>query len=362
MKNKIIILQRVCPSYRLETFIHFQKKCTNSLILIGDDLPNSKVKNTPNLSGLEHIKLRTRHLSFFGRIFTIHHNLLSTLIKNKPEIIICEAESHFLGYLTALLYKFIFNRKVKLGYWCFIGIPGREYKKYSFVELFKKNIRKLFNHFFLYHSFGKNLLLDSGTNSKNITVITNVGNTKKFIELSKLKIPKIEAKKELGLKNNITLLFIGALDENKKPTKLFEIKDSLGINVNLIFLGNGPMLNEIIDLKKGSSNVLVPGYVNSNIELYLSASDIVIVPGRGGINISESLAFGLPVIVHQADGIEYDLITNGKNGFILPNDNTETYCSAIKNIISDDFYFANINNFNSETMAQSLIEGCVKML
>jgi glycosyltransferase involved in cell wall biosynthesis len=362
MKNKIIILQRVCPSYRLETFVNFQKKCTNSLIIIGDNIPNSKVKNTPNLSGLEHIKLRTKHLSFFGRIFTIHHNLLSTLIKNKPEIIICEAESHLIGYLTALLYKFIFNKKVKLGYWCFIGIPGREYKKYSFTELFKKNIRNYFDHYFLYHNFGKKLLVSSGIDPKKISLITNVGNTKKFIELSKLKIPKIEAKKKLGLINNITLLFIGALDENKKPTKLFEIKDSLGINVNLIFLGKGPMLSKIIYLKNGNSNVLAPGHVNSNIELYLSASDIVIVPGRGGINISESLAFGLPVIVHQADGIEYDLITNGENGFILPNDNTETYCKAIKNIISDDFNFTNTNHFNSETMAQSLIEGCDKML
>ncbi len=362
MKSKIIILQRVCPTYRLETFIHFQEKCTNSLIIIGDNIPNSKVKNTPNLSMLKHIKLRTRHLSFFGRIFTIHYNLLATLIKNKPDIIICEAESHLIGYLTALLYKLIFDKKIKLGYWCYIGIPGRNYKKYSFVEIFKKNIRNYFDHFFLYHNFGKKLLLSSAVDPKNISVITNVGNTKKFIELSKLRIAKIKAKKELGLENNVTLLFIGALDENKKPTKLFEIKESLRININLIFLGKGPMLDEIIDLKNGKSDVLVPGHVNSNIELYLSASDIVIVPGRGGINISESLAFGLPVIVHQADGIEYDLITNGENGFILPNDNTETYCTAIANIISDDFNFTNTNHFSSETMAQSLIEGCNKML
>jgi len=149
MKNKIVVLQRVCPSYRLETFLNFQKKCLNSLIIIGEDIPNSKVKSASNLSGLLHINLRTKHINFFGRTLTFHHKLLQTLKSNKPEIIICEAESHFLGYLTALCYKFIFNRKVKLGYWCFIGIPGREYKKSSFLELFKKSIRKLFNHFFL---------------------------------------------------------------------------------------------------------------------------------------------------------------------------------------------------------------------
>lgn len=73
---------------------------------------DSKVKNAPNLSALKHIKLKTIHLSFFGRIFTIHYNLLRSLRKNKPEIIICEPESHLLGYLTALLYKFIFDKKL----------------------------------------------------------------------------------------------------------------------------------------------------------------------------------------------------------------------------------------------------------
>ncbi|MDG2266178.1 MAG: glycosyltransferase, partial [Candidatus Marinimicrobia bacterium] len=168
------------------------------------------------------------------------------------------------------------------------------------------------------------------------------------------------AKQKLNLDNICTLLFIGSLEKNKKPNKLIEIMNSIDIEVNVIFLGVGTLYSELKDLN--NKNIITPGYVNSNIELYLSASDIVIVPGRAGMNISESLAFGLPVIVHQADGIEYDLIKNGENGFIIPDDKIETYCFFIKEIMNENFEFTNDINYNANTMAMSMANGCKKAL
>ena len=88
----------------------------------------------------------------------------------------------------------------------------------------------------------------------------------------------------------------------------------------------------------------------------------MIVPGRGGMNISESLAFGLPVIVHQADGIEYDLIKNGRNGFIIEDNEIATYCYHIKEIMNENFEFINEVNFNAMTMAIDMAKGCEKIL
>ena len=360
MNNKILILQRVCAPYRIKFFAEFQKIMTNSTLIIGEDIPNSKVKNSQDLEDLNFIKLKTKHISFFGRILTFHKGLLSQFRKNKPDIIICEAESHVIGYLTAIIYKIFFNNKVKLGYWCFIALPGRVYNKYNPKELFKRNIRKLFDHFFLYHSYGKNKLLEMGINEDQITIVTNVGNTKRFNDLSKQKTEKSLAKKKLNLENECTLLFLGTLDENKRPEKLIEIMLSIDIKTNVIFLGDGPLYEELKSLNY--KNVLVPGHVKSNIKSFLSAVDIMIVPGRGGMNISESLAFGLPVIVHQADGIEYDLIKNGRNGFIIEDSKITTYCYHIKEIMNEKFEFINEVNFNARTMAIDMAKGCEKIL
>ena len=40
----------------------------------------------------------------------------------------------------------------------------------------------------------------------------------------------------------------------------------------------------------------------------MGSADVVVVPGRGGIVISEAMVHGVPVIVHQADGTEYELV------------------------------------------------------
>jgi len=360
-KNKVIILQRVCPNYRKEVFLNFQKKYINTLLLIGRDIPNSKVKNSNNLKGIRHKVLKTVHFNFFKRTLTVHLNLIFELIRYKPEIIICEAESHVIGYMTAICYKYFFNNNVQLGYWCFIGIPGRFYEEKSFKEVFKRNMRKFFSHFFIYHSYGKNLLVKSGINNDKITVVHNVGDTDRFRKYSK-KTSSLKAKESLGLNDQITLLFLGSLEKNKKPEKLFDILNFLNEKANLIFLGNGPMLNKLNKLRNERGNILFPGHVNNDIELYLAASDIMIVPGRGGINISEALAYGIPVIVYQADGIEYDLIVNYRNGFIIDNDNTECFCNAIKSIMCQNFKFHDLLSFNSESMASSLAKGCDIML
>ena len=63
-------------------------------------------------------------------------------------------------------------------------------------------------------------------------------------------------------------------------------------------------------------------------EVYCKA-DIVYVPGRGGMIISEAMAFACPVILHEADGTEYDLVINGKTGFRIKKD-AEAVANKVK--------------------------------
>jgi glycosyltransferase involved in cell wall biosynthesis len=53
------------------------------------------------------------------------------------------------------------------------------------------------------------------------------------------------------------------------------------------------------------------------------------VPGRGGIAISEAMAFGLPVIVHEADGTEYDLVMDRVTGIRVSQGDAGSFCEAI---------------------------------
>lgn len=324
-----LILQRIIPVYRANVFRNVQSLKPEVMMVIGEDVPNSKVKNANELTGINYTQLKTVHFNILGRTLTWHRGLFSLLRKTKPKRIVCEAESHILGYATALFYRLFFNRKVKLGYWAFVRIPGREYNQNSLSQWFKKFMRGFFDHFFVYHNYGKQGLVELGFNPEKITVVTNVGRVEKFKKMAEAKISKAEARKRLNLPHEITLLFLGALDPNKDPLKLIEIQKLADFGVNLMFLGRGPCLDEIQALAKTNNAILAPGHVNERFSDYLSAVDLLVVPGRGGVVISEMLGFGIPALVHQADGVEFDIIEEGINGYLLPDNDTSTFVEYI---------------------------------
>jgi glycosyltransferase involved in cell wall biosynthesis len=45
--------------------------------------------------------------------------------------------------------------------------------------------------------------------------------------------------------------------------------------------------------------------------------DLLVVPGTGGLVVSEAMTHGLPVISSTGDGVERDLIVDGYNGFCI---------------------------------------------
>lgn len=340
MKNKIVILQRVCPNYRVALF----RSLTNNeqydiQLFIGADIKNTKVKSAQNLDGIRLRMFKTILLTFFGRVFVLHVGLLRALIKTKPQAIICEAESNILSYLKALIYKLIFNNKTKLFYWCYVSLPGKDSRSTIISYYYKYWVRKLFDGFILYSSYGKNELLQQGISDSKIFVATNVGDTQYFLRLNEsIKDSSEVLREKLGLPNYFTVLYVGTLDSNKKPDMMLELAKCMQEEkINFVVLGSGPLEVQLKEQKNrfNLDNLFLLGKVTSNIGEYYKAADVLLVPGRGGIAISEALCFGLPVIVHQADGTEYDLVNQNKTGIIVRNSDLADFRNAIKEMIDN---------------------------
>ncbi|WP_339695194.1 glycosyltransferase family 4 protein [uncultured Roseivirga sp.] len=333
-KVKLAILQRVCTNYRIPLFSSLNvHEDIESLLFIGEDLPNSKVRNSRNLAKVEHKKLKTRFVKFGRRMFPWHVGLIGELRKYKPEVILCEGESHFLGYLQAIWYKLLFNRKVALIHWCFISLPGEEDRIDSFAFKIKKFFRRYFDAFLLYSSFSKKRLVAMGEAPEKAFVATNVGDIRKFIEMSdSLSLTKEEAKDRLNISGRFNVIYVGTLDQNKRPELLVELAKICPSNkFNFVLLGDGPMKEELREqvASLGLRNVLIAGRVIDELALYYRSSDVLLIPGRGGIVISEAMAFGIPVVVSKADGTEYDLVKNKITGIHLDNDDLISFKKAI---------------------------------
>ncbi len=316
---KLAVLQRVIPAYRTALLKGLcVEKEFEVRIFIGEDIPNSKVKSTSNLEGINVNRLRTKFIKLGRRVWPFHIGLISELRTFNPDVILCEGESHFLGYLQAFYYRFLYNKKVALIHWCFISLPGEPFDRKGLLGVFKANLRKHFDAFLLYSSFSKSRLIKLGIPAGKTFVATNVGDVSKFLKLSDTTNETIsQAREKLNIPEKFTVLYSGTLDKNKKPDLILQLAEVMPkAEYNFVILGAGEMLPELREVvtSKHLDNVFILGRVTEELPLYYRATNVLIIPGRGGIIMSEAMAFGIPMIVHQADGTEYDLIKNEESG------------------------------------------------
>ena len=257
----------------------------------------------------------------------------------QPEAIICEGESHFFGYLQAMAYRSFFNRRVALLHWCFIALPGEPPKRRDLAALIKACFRRQFDAFVVYSSYSKARLIALGRDENQIFVAHNIGNVKRFQEQSAaVTKSRNQLHYALGIPRKFTVLYAGTLDANKRPEVLLELAARLPRDeYNFLIIGGGTLQSSLAERVRVErlSNVHLLGRVEQELVLYYLISDVLLVPGRGGIVISEALATGLPAIVHQADGTEYDLIQDGVTGYRVEEGSVQEYGKAIERLRMD---------------------------
>jgi glycosyltransferase involved in cell wall biosynthesis len=254
---KVAILQRVVTNYRYPLFSKLIDSDINDYIVYyGDDLPNSKVRNFQSNLGVRFVRLRTIFFNIKGHIFPYHLGLLTALKQSRPDLIICEGDSHFLGYTIAIIYKFFFNKRVKLVFWCFLVLPGEDTSHHTIFMRLRYKIRSFFDAYLLYSSYSK-IGLKYLPPKRNF-VITNVGHVERFCEMANSIDGDSEIlRRKLNLRSGFTVLYLGTLDSDKKPEVLLEVAHLLKDEVNFLFLGGG----ELFDPMSESSttwNMMIP--------------------------------------------------------------------------------------------------------
>jgi len=331
---RVAVLQRILPGYRLELFRRLSASAGIELrLFIGDDIPNTKWRSAGDLSGVDVVRLKTRFIRLRSRLMPWHRGLRTALGEFEPDVIVSEGESNFLSYVQALWYRRS-HRSVKLIHWGGGGIPGQVNAPGSLGSRFKLYMQKKFDGMLVYSTFCKNWLVEAGHSADRISVAVNVGNTVQHLSAADgLKETQAEARERLGLGDKFTVFYVGAMDANKRPDVLLDLARLVDSSLfNFVLAGAGP---EVEPLKRRAAaesldNVYVIGRVSDELPLYYRATDVVVIPGRGGIVISEAMAWRLPVVVHEADGTELDLVSDKETGYVLESGTVESFKEVIE--------------------------------
>jgi len=120
--------------------------------------------------------------------------------------------------------------------------------------------------------------------------------------------------------NETVVIYTGQANKQKQTDKLLEITK---IYFKFKFFIVGPKVEELLDFGTINKNVIVTGPIYNNIEDYLSAADIFILPSKHeGLSNSllEALSVGLPVIATPVGEAKY-IIDHKKNGILSKVEN-----------------------------------------
>lgn len=151
-------------------------------------------------------------------------------------------------------------------------------------------------------------------------------------------------KRKYGIKNSDKiLLFIGRIGEEKRVFELLEVCKqvvSQTKNVKVLFVGNGPALDEMqknseLEIKKG--RIIYTGFINwFEVHKFYEMADLFVTTSLSemhSMTILEGLLSGLPIVARN-DLSLVDTVHNGENGILVENE-TEMV-GTILSLINDD--------------------------
>lgn len=147
--------------------------------------------------------------------------------------------------------------------------------------------------------FGKKIL-----NNNNFFVISNAIDTEKFTYDIRT---RMRIRKQLGIKDEFVLGFLGRVVPAKNPFFVLEILYNMkkqGINIKLLFVGDGELLQSVKEKAKKyniDKNIIFTGAISNTGDMY-AAMDVYCFPSfwEGlGITLVEAQASGLHCICSE---------------------------------------------------------------
>ena len=316
MSDKIL-LGTCIPDYRLKFFNCININTSNLLVVSGRSYHAKTVKYKKPFTGVYEVK----NLFFFNR-----HLLIQILPFKKffsATTVIMEFNLKNLSFYLVFFMRLIFNKPTFL--WGHAWSKKGKGSKSEFIRLFFK---KRCSGYIAYTDSQKKELEAQVPNQKIFAACNAIYDANEMT-------PKIIESQHIN-----KFIYVGRLVSSKKPILLLRafhtsIKN-LPKDIELIIVGEGNeykrLDNYILD-NKLTGRVKLLGHVsnyNTLRDVY-SKSIASLSPGAAGLSITQSLGFGVPIIIskNEAHGPEIEASRSNINSEFFETDNINDLSSKI---------------------------------
>ena len=317
---KLFILQTVIPDYRGKFFTELKKRLSDDFeFACGDIYFEKSVKTDWSIKGISPIK---NHY-FLNRKILFQSGMFMQALG--AEVLVLEMNPRILTNWIILVFRNLVNKKTVL--W---GHAWPREGENSKSDIVRGWMRKLANIIVTY--------------------------TKKQSEELKKKMPEKEIvfapnslyyKKEMNVSNNIEpldVIYVGRLTKAKKPLILLKafsmLSEVLPKGARLIIVGEGPEKESVLSFIKKkymSDRIKILGHISdfNVLENLYSEALFSVSPGYVGLSITQSLSFGVPILISKDENHspEIEAAIEGENSLFFDTDNIKDFSNKIT-----DFY------------------------
>jgi glycosyltransferase EpsD len=167
-------------------------------------------------------------------------------------------------------------------------------------------------------------------------------------------------------KDDFILIYVGELSFRKHQDLLIKtvhiLKDKIK-NIKLLLVGNGELTNEYKSVAKKlkvEKHVEFLGF-RKDVNKLMSIADIAVSSSRQEglpVNIMEAMGVGLPIVATDCRG-NRDLISDGKNGFLV-SDNNKDFAEKIETLYLDEILKNNMAKESVELIKPYTLKYIVK--
>jgi glycosyltransferase involved in cell wall biosynthesis len=333
----------------------------------------------PLLDGYQNVFLKnsSRSNGMNTRFFdAVNWSIFNIIRKSKEEVIILNGWAYLSDWFVLLAAK-LFGKKV----WMRAEMPWNQEllkpkslkRSFKFI-LFKYIIFQFFIDKFLYIGSQNKLYysMHGIKEEKLIYAPYSVENERFQLQ----KTDGIEARNKWGIDvDRIVILYSGKLIGKKRPLDLLKAFEQLHTtNAVLFYMGDGPLRDNLEQYiqQNNIQNVIISGFINQSEigSIYSMADVFVMCSGIGetwGLSVNEAMNFELPVLVSSICGSSFDLIEEGKNGFIFSEGDITTLSKQLSSLVSDQklrllmskHSKEKISHFSHEVTIQNILHNLV---
>jgi glycosyltransferase involved in cell wall biosynthesis len=323
--NRLGLIQRVLPSYRVPFFDALSAACAGGLsVFAGQPLPVESIAVTDQLSRAQHAPAKNVHLfnPQHPLYFCYQRGLADWLAVWNPDALIVEANFRYLSSPAAI--RWMKKRRRPVVGW---GL-GAPLSRGPLAGL-RANFLRQFDALVAYSARGAEQYAGLGIPLNQIFIAPNAVAAKPAHPMP--------ARAECFDPQPV-VLFVGRLQTRKRIPSLLKACAELPghLKPRLVIVGDGPERKNIESLAAQIYPAAeFPGALQGlQLAPYFEAADLFVLPGTGGLAVQEAMSYGLPVIVARGDGTQDDLV-RPQNGWQIAPDDEFALLFALQEALSD---------------------------